>query len=449
MNFKTTGTILGLSILLGATPALAQDNDAEQARERAELKAAYEDAVEAARHERQLALESVERARTDMLRATEENARLAEAQSSAQAEQLAERERALEAREAETAAMREELSRAHESLRQASREVAQVHRELDRSHRVVAPSHSWLNLGDRAVIGVVLGDSTENGVKVLGVSPDGPSDRAGLEQGDIIISMMGKPLADGESADSKAVLTEVMEDVSVGDEISITVDRAGDELTYTVTADKREPFAWQSIVRLPSVPPAPGLPDTRMLLERIEVPEIDEKALIEQVERIREDLDHTRIIIQADRNMSFGDAPEAWEYRYETLSEIGDEALREANVWFGLPATRGLKLAEIDAGLGEYFETDRGVLVLKAKDDNNLQLQSGDVILQVGGKMVDKPSDVMRALREWEPGTNIEIDIKRERKEKTLDVVLPEKMLGFDFVPFTDDLHINIHTSED
>ena len=89
------------------------------------------------------------------------------------------------------------------------------------------------------------------------------------------------------------------------------------------------------------------------------------------------------------------------------------------------------------------------VLVLKAKDDNDLQLQSGDVILDVGGKEVGKPSDVMRALRDWDPGSNIEIGIKRNGRNVTLDVVLPEKTLGFDFVPFGEALHLEVHASGD
>ncbi len=459
------GTILALSVLLTSTAISAEDTRSEEkqpvqareALEQAELQAAYEEAVGEARQEQRAAREAVERARTEMLHAAEEQARQAEIQASSRAERAEEFERTRELHEAESAAMREELSRVHDSLRHASREVARVHRDLDRSHYRVAPLDSFVNLGDRAIIGVVLGDSTKNGVLVLGVSPDGPSERAGLLQGDVIVSMMGQALVDNEDDNARAVLGQVMEHVEVGDGLEITVDRDGKRIEYVVVADKREPFAWQSILRLPSVSAiasavaqaVPGTPMAPVIVERISIPEIDEVELRAQVERIREGIDRARVVIETNRFSHFGDAPSAWEYEFETLSELGDGALREANVWFGLPVTRGLKLAEIDEGLGEYFKTDRGVLVLKAREDNDLQLQSGDVILEVGGKAVDKPSDVMRALRDWEPGAAIEIDVKRNRKNQTLEIVLPERSFGFNFVPSSDDVHLKIHTSKD
>ena len=70
-------------------------------------------------------------------------------------------------------------------------------------------------------------------------------------------------------------------------------------------------------------------------------------------------------------------------YEFETLSEVGDAALAGTNIWFGMPLTRGLKFAELDESLGAYFDTSEGVLVLSAKADNLLQLQSGDVIRTV------------------------------------------------------------------
>jgi C-terminal processing protease CtpA/Prc len=433
-------------MLLGYQPATAQDAEGAPDPEQAELQAAYEDAIEAAEQEREAALKSVVRARVEMEKVAEERAlravevqrareTVAEAEAAARAERLEER-----------AIMRKELSRAHEELRRASREVARVHRELERPAGVLATS-SLINLGDRAVIGVVLGESDDTGVHVLGVSPDGPAERAGIEQGDIIVSVMGERLvADGEEP-ARAVLHEVMEGVEVGDELLVTVARGDDSFDFTVLPERREPFGWQSMIRLPSVPEIAGAP---VIVERIEIPEIDSEALARQMERLREDLERTKVVIGTRHARGPGDEHEAWELEFDNLSELGEEAMLGTNVWFGMHMTRGLKLAEINKGLGEYFKTDRGVLVLNAKEDNDLQLQSGDVILEVDGTEVNKPSDVMRALRDLEPGTDLEINVMRERRDRTIEVVVKERRLGFEIGPdFEHSFHYDFSTEED
>ena len=286
---------------------------------------------------------------------------------------------------------------------------------------------------------MVLGQSNEKGVPVLGVSPDGPAERAGIRQGDVIVGMMGKPLTGG-SEDPRAVLAEVMDGVKVGDELNVTVLREDSEEVFTVKADRREPFSWQSIVRLPTAPDAPDAPGAPHVIRRIDLPEIDRAELREKLEAMESELRNIEVIVNTDKiaRIAHGDG-ESWEYRFETFSDLGGDVLTEANVWFGLPATRGLKMAEVNEDLGQYFDVDSGVLVLSAREDNDLQLRSGDVIMSVGDQAVSRPADVIRALREWEPGASIDIAIKRDRRETTLEVVLPERSIGHRLVPMDED----------
>lgn len=417
---KIAKTSMYLALLLPCVQlASAQDEGAEPA---AGADQEYQQALELAEIKQQAASAAVEAARAELQRQREELARQAAqlAHETAEARRAAGEQQA--AQSAEREAMRAELRKAYEELRQASREVARAHRELNARGGALAPGAD-LPLHERAVIGVILGSSDARGVEVLGLSPDGPAERAGLQSGDRIVAIMGQPLAKEGEPDPRAVLQEVMQGVQPGDELALTVERDGDSIEYRLTAEQREPFAWQNIVRLPSAPRAPG---ETIVIERIEVPEIDTEALARDMERLRAEIDRAGVLIHKD-----GD--QRWEYEFHHMSELAEDALSDVNVWFGMPLTRGLKLAEVDPDLGAYFKTDRGVLVLKAREDNKLQLETGDVILSVGGTAVNRPADVLRALRrEFETGAEIEIEIKRERKSKTLAVTVPEGRLGME-----------------
>jgi S1-C subfamily serine protease len=431
MNIRTPliAPFLLLVAFLFYTPAMASESDDMDAAEKAELKAQleaeYEKAFSTAEASRQAAEAAVDRAREQMK--ASEAARAGAAEASA---------RAKEAQAAEMAKMREDLGRVRRQLREASREVARVDREVARARAEERRATTYtFSITDRPVIGVILGDVENDGVKVLGLSPDGPAERAGVQPGDVIVAMDGRALNSvEESGDPARGLLSAIDDVKPDEPVSMTVERAGKKVDLSVVPEVREPMTWSTITRIPS---APLPPDETVIVERIVVPEVDTEAIAEKVAQIRAEVAERRKLI------TIGAAPHVdgdFEYEFHDMSELGSHALHDANIWFGLPMTQGLKLAEIEPGLGDYFKTDRGVLVLKAKEDNELQVKPGDVILQVGETNVDSPAEFMRALREFEAGEELEIDIKRERRNRTLKVVMPERRTSF-FVPDVEQTH--------
>jgi len=414
---KIVTTILLIPALLLLTTALAAREQTVQAQQEELQRVEYKSMLQ----EAELARQEAETARRGAVKAAEmarETARLGakmareNSENRGQESEQQARERALQ--EEELAQTREELSRAHRELREATREMARAHRQLSRTGHVRETIHH-VNLGDRAVIGVVLGRETDEGVELIGVSPDGPAERAGLEQGDILVSIQDIVLADND--DAREVVFEVMSDVSDQEELAVVAERDGVSTEYTVTAEVREPRGWQSMIRIAEVETVAATPgEPHVIIERIEIPEIDEEAIAAQVAELTEHLQHYEFDYQFD---------------YEEFSDFGERAMSEANVWFGLPRSHGLELTSINEGLGAYFKTDRGVLVIKAKKDNAYGLESGDVILSIDSTAVNSPSDMMRALRDVEPDSEIDIGIKRNRRDKTLSVIVPENRLGF------------------
>jgi len=402
--------LIALSLLLTAS-ALAADKDApvNQAQEQASVN--Y-----------QVMLEEAERAREEA-----EGARHEAAIAAGAAREIAQKLSRKSARQGAVqeegmAQAREELSRAHQELRAASREIARAHRDLSRSVQEI-DIDVQIHTDDRAVIGVVLGRQSDNGVEIIGVSPDGPAERAGLQQGDVLTSIHGVQL--GNNDKGRQSVFQVMNEVSDGEELDVVIERGGQAMEYVVVAEHREPRSWQSVVRIPDVQVVADAKQPRhVIIERIEVPDINEEELVVQMAELSERLEATKYMFISK------DGTDTRHIEIEGFSTFGENAMDEASLWFGLPHAHGLQLATINEGLGSYFKTDRGVLVLTAREDNGYQLLPGDVILSIASTPVNSPSDMMRTLRDIDAGAEIEIEIKRDRRDKTLIVIMPENRLG-------------------
>jgi hypothetical protein len=94
----------------------------------------------------------------------------------------------------------------------------------------------------------------------------------------------------------------------------------------------------------------------------------------------------------------------------------------------------GVSVEALTGQLGGYFgvEDGAGVLVRSVKEGSAAQeagLSAGDVITRIDGETIDRPRTLRRALRERR-GEKIEIDILRERRERTLTATLPKEEEG-------------------
>jgi C-terminal processing protease CtpA/Prc len=444
-------TVVALLLSLGGTASVTADEEvaikAEEAELQAQLEAEYEEAMSLAEKQRLAAEASAKKAREQLQLAAEQDKLSNKASAQARAQ-----------RELEMTKMHDELNHTRRQLQETAREIARVNREVARARADHHSADHVVRSSARPIIGVILGNADRKGVEVLGVSPDGPSERAGIKKGDVIVAVDGRKLTSIQpSGDARDGLRIALREIEADKPLKVSVQRETKTLYLTLVPEVREPMSWQSVARFPSAPRAPRVaaagapsapqapqdPERVISVERIVVPEIDTVEMTMQIEQMRAEIEKRRALRESGVHEA-GDGE--WEIEFHELSELGNFALQDANIWFGLPMTRGLRLAEVDPDLGEYFKTDRGVLVLKAESDNELKLKSGDVILQVGETEVNSPAEFMRALRDLKSGDELVMDIKRNRKSRTLKTVMPEDRTSF-FLPGNDSMHTVTITS--
>lgn len=220
------------------------------------------------------------------------------------------------------------------------------------------------------------------GATVQSVTPDGPAAKAGLQGGDIITRFNGISLADASAGEAGVSgpgrkLVELAQALSPGDTVKVDYRRGSASRSASIVAADLggATFAWGG---------GPGRAGM------VTIP----------------DAEAARGMAMLDFERSMGDMPRQFRVAFD-----------------GGPM--GLELADMNAGLGEYFGTAKGVLVLDAPADSTLPLKAGDVILAIDGRA---PADVGQARRifaSYDSGDVAKIEIMRLKKKMTLSWTVP------------------------
>jgi S1-C subfamily serine protease len=85
-----------------------------------------------------------------------------------------------------------------------------------------------------------------------------------------------------------------------------------------------------------------------------------------------------------------------------------------------------MELVSLTEGLGKYFGTDKGLLVVRAPENENFKLEDGDVIQRIDGREPTSVSHAMRILGSYQTGEKFDIEIMRDRKRQTISVEMPD-----------------------
>ena len=278
------------------------------------------------------------------------------------------------------AQLEQQLEDARKQLQEAAHKVAELSMQLNGNamRRLNLMQDRMEKLNKRGFLGIDLDSEDDgSGVEVSGVTPGGPAEKAGLREGDVITGINGssfKPSGDDSAGDK---LVDFMRGTKPGDSLKIAYTRDGKAATATATAGSVHDIGDGFFFGTGPMPPIPPMAPA---------------------------------------------APRAPEPPMPPM-----EPWRGFNMYFSNGGRWGdVQLVTLTPGLGKYFGTDKGLLVLRAPKDSALQLQEGDVIMQVGGRDPGSPPHAMRILSSYGPGENVKVDIMRKGKAQTLNVTLPK-----------------------
>jgi S1-C subfamily serine protease len=79
----------------------------------------------------------------------------------------------------------------------------------------------------------------------------------------------------------------------------------------------------------------------------------------------------------------------------------------------------------LNEGLGHYFGTDQGLLVVSAPNSDAFDLRDGDVIQSIDGRTPKDTRHALRILSSYQSGEKLELGIMRDKKKMTIDVEIP------------------------
>ncbi len=329
----------------------------------------------------------------------------ADAQEAFEAHTRAKADAAANLSEADRARLRAELDAARKQISEAGKRIAELSMQLNETSPH-AFAFQYLNEPRRALIGVVL-DADAQGVKVVGLTPNGPAAKAGIQVGDRLVSIDNKPVAKNAS-DNFAAVTQargLFGELEDGQSIPIQVERAGKTLSFAPKAERRAPLEWTQMLGGPLELNLKGLDG----LKNLGGLELHGKEF-----EIAESLagDHNvEVIIKRD-----GEGPRMNQQHIEMMRF--DQGVN-------------LNLSTINPELGKYFGAERGVLVLETNDKTLPMLRVGDVIQVIDGQPADSVTDVVRAMARKEKGELMTIEVIRNHQRQVLNVPAPEHQQFF------------------
>lgn len=213
------------------------------------------------------------------------------------------------------------------------------------------------------------------GVEIIGVTPGSAAADAGLRSGDVLTAVGSEALsADTQGAANKRLLNIML---AAGEGKKLEIDYLRDGSVGKVTV----------------------------------------------VPRVVEDM---RFVFKTDPDMEF-------EFHEKIHVAPGAPGAPRAPMVYGFfgSAWGDMELVELNEGLGRYFGTSEGLLVINAPESDAFKLEDGDVIQSIDGRAPKSVNHALRILSSYQPGETLELSIMRDKQSRTLAVEMPDNRRSF------------------
>ncbi|RPH94976.1 PDZ domain-containing protein [candidate division KSB1 bacterium] len=201
------------------------------------------------------------------------------------------------------------------------------------------------------------------GILVECVVPGSPAEKVGFRTNDVITKLAGFPIT------GPAEFRTQLKKYKPNESVDITYLRGGKEKTVPVTLTRR---------------------NQEDFLEEFKANLKDEKI-------------HTEIL------------PWIWAGSKKHKSKV---------------AFAGIVTQELQDGLADYFKVKKGALISEVVEGSAAEkagLKAGDVIVKIGNEDIEDEGDVRSAIRDHDPGDNVDFIVYRNGAQMTINVTLGEQ----------------------
>ncbi len=229
----------------------------------------------------------------------------------------------------------------------------------------------------RGWLGVSIAENEDGQVEIVDVERESPAELAKLKEGDIVLEF------EGNKVTSTEMLAEEIRMHKPGDDCDIKIDRDGKVMNVKV---KLGEFSEKDIMR-----------EFQFKFPRLFAPE--------RVQPV-------------------------------PMPDFEDSKLFR---WIGGKQNYiGVYLQELTPELSKHFgvEEGKGLCIGKVHENSPAEkagLQVGDVIVKADGERVERVTELQKLIQDKDKGEKISIEYLRDKKKKTVEVVIEEEEREFDF----------------